>query len=544
MRSASVVIPVRDGGPLLRRVLDAVRDQGELELVVVDSGSTDGSLELARSVADVVIEIPPAEFGHGRTRNMAAERSSGELICFLTQDAVPQPGWLAAHREAFELDPRVGASFGPHLPNPETTPMIARELLEFFAGFSPDGGPTLQRSGGLTFLSNVNACYSRVCWEEIRFEDLPYSEDQAFGRAMLEAGWVKVFHPDAAVRHAHEYGPLDFVKRYFDEYRGLNETSGHVEPLRPSAALARRERRRALDARPGRAGARDRALAGRSAVHHGGRRVGSALGSRADRLPSGRSARSRSSGRGAAARRAGRGGAPAGRWTREGRTPTRRSFASPARASRRWTTRCPGWPTAPLHVATVIPPFGPGSGGHGTIFKLLAQLERMGHTCSHVGARPARSPGRRSSERAPRDRGGVRAPGRARAPGLRRLARRRRGAGHRLGHRLPVGAAAGLPGAGLPDPGPRARLPRRLGRVELVRRHVRAGPLRDLRRALAARPGGEPLRPAGHLVPASAWTTPPTTPAPWSAAATPSCSTHGRSPPGGRCRSARSRSRS
>ena len=36
----------------------------------------------------------------------------------------------------------------------------------------------------------------------------------------------------------------------------------------------------------------------------------------------------------------------------------------------------------PLHVATVIPPFGPGSGGHGTIFKLLAQLERRGHTCS------------------------------------------------------------------------------------------------------------------------------------------------------------------
>ncbi len=63
MRSASVVIPVRDGEPLLRRVLDAVRDQGELELVVVDSGSTDGSLELARSLADVMVEIPPAEFG-------------------------------------------------------------------------------------------------------------------------------------------------------------------------------------------------------------------------------------------------------------------------------------------------------------------------------------------------------------------------------------------------------------------------------------------------------------------------------------------------
>ena len=51
---------------------------------------------------------------------------------------------------------------------------------------------------------------------------------------MLEAGWVKVYHPGAAVRHAHDYGPLEFMRRYFDEYRGLREASGHVEPLRPA----------------------------------------------------------------------------------------------------------------------------------------------------------------------------------------------------------------------------------------------------------------------------------------------------------------------
>ena len=48
---------------------------------------------------------------------------------------------------------------------------------------------------------------------------------------MLEAGWVKVFQPAAAVRHAHDYGPVEFMKRFFDEYRGLRESSGHVEPL-------------------------------------------------------------------------------------------------------------------------------------------------------------------------------------------------------------------------------------------------------------------------------------------------------------------------
>ena len=67
-----------------------------------------------------LIEIAPGEFGHGRTRNLGAERASGELICFLTQDAVPVAGWLDAYREAFELAPDVGAAFGPHLPASRT----------------------------------------------------------------------------------------------------------------------------------------------------------------------------------------------------------------------------------------------------------------------------------------------------------------------------------------------------------------------------------------------------------------------------------------
>src|SRR5215210_8463367 len=178
MRSVSVVIPVKNGGPLLADVLAAVRAQGDVELIVTDSGSTDGSADVARAAGAEVIEIAPEEFGHGRTRNLAAERSSGELICFLTQDAVPEPGWLEAYREAFELGPRVGAAYGPHLPFADTSPMIARDLTQFFAGFSPDGSPALQREGDLAFLSNVNACYLRDCWAELRFPEIEYSEDQ------------------------------------------------------------------------------------------------------------------------------------------------------------------------------------------------------------------------------------------------------------------------------------------------------------------------------------------------------------------------------
>jgi O-antigen biosynthesis protein len=383
--SVSVVIPVLDAGPLLDEVLAGVRAQGELELLVIDSGSSDGSVERARAAGARVLEIPQAEFGHGRTRNLGAEQTSGELICFITQDAVPVPGWLDAHRETFALDERVGASFGPHLPNPDTSPMIARELTEFFAGFSPNGSPSLQRAGDSTFLSNVNACYARACWEQVRFADVEYAEDQAFGTAMLDAGWTKVFHPGAAVRHAHDYGPIEFMRRYFDEYRGLRAVSGHVEPLQ--LAVAARELR--ADARWMReqglpAPQRARWLA-RSAVHHSGRRVASALGSRAERLPGGVQRALSLEHRGAAevapdpspvARGRAMAATPGGdgnqeilRYHREGVVP----LDEPVPGTGERET---------LHLAVLIPPFSRGSGGHNTIFTLIDQLERMGHTCS------------------------------------------------------------------------------------------------------------------------------------------------------------------
>ena len=101
--SASVVIPVKNGARHLGEVLAAVLAQEDgLDVLVIDSGSDDGSPDIARAAGVRVLEIAPEEFGHGRTRNLGAEHTEGELICFLTQDATPVEGWLDAYREAFE----------------------------------------------------------------------------------------------------------------------------------------------------------------------------------------------------------------------------------------------------------------------------------------------------------------------------------------------------------------------------------------------------------------------------------------------------------
>ena len=291
MTSVAAVVPVKDGERYLAELLAALAREGVDELLVIDSGSRDGSLRIARSTGAEILEIEPAEFGHGRTRNLGAERTRADVVAFLTQDATPVAGWRAALLEGFGAGADVGVVFGPHLARPDTSPMIARELAEFFALFAPAGAdPRVYGPGEPVFLSNVNAAYRRECWAELRFDDVPYSEDQAFGRAVAEhPRWRKAYAARAGVLHAHDYGPVEFMRRYFDEYRGLRETTGLVEPFGVrTTAREVRERvvgdRRWMRERGYPRGAIAR-WTGRSLVHHAGRKAFAALGSRAHRLP-------------------------------------------------------------------------------------------------------------------------------------------------------------------------------------------------------------------------------------------------------------------
>jgi glycosyltransferase involved in cell wall biosynthesis/GT2 family glycosyltransferase len=388
--SVSVIVPVLDGERYLAELLEALTREGPEEVLVIDSGSRDGSIRIARDAGVRLLEVPPAEFGHGRTRTLGVERTEGDLVCFLTQDATPCAGWLSAYREAFALDPRVGAAYGPHLPRPDTSPMIARELTEFFASMSPDGGAVLQGPGAITFLSNVNACYSRACLREIGFRDVPYSEDQAFGTDMLAAGWLKVYQPAAAVLHAHDYGVAQFMRRYFDEYRGLRDSIGHVEPLRlRGAAREVAEDLRWMTTRGFSADERAR-WAARSAVHHLGRRVAAPLGSRAASLPKPLRSRLSLEGRDDAAATTppeddiglplvGRHAEAWGGYTGEYAPVLRVWREGPARL----LDPVPGMSERErLRLAMIIPQFRAGSGGHYLLLQILQRLERRGHICS------------------------------------------------------------------------------------------------------------------------------------------------------------------
>ncbi len=402
--TTAIVIPTKDGMPLADEVFRAAAAQGADELLVIDSGSTDGTVAAARAAGAAVLEIDPATFGHGRTRNLAVQRVEAEIVCFLTQDATPLPGWLDAYVAAFAVDERVAAAFGPHVPRPDTSPMIARELIDFFGPFSPDGRVHVQRrldepGWNPGFLSNANAAYRRSVLLELPFRDVAYAEDQAFARDALAAGWLKAYQPQAAALHAHDYPWLQFMRRYFDEYRGLHETTGFRTSFYPKGMLrdavhAARNDGGWLQEQGVPQGTRRRWML-RSLRHHGGRRLAALAGGRSDRIPAPLQRAVSLEGRrnDDAVTPPSPPSPPADEPSavvaskRVAAAPYGEPFAVVAEVETHGVAPLdPAWTVDPnadgLEVAVIVPGFRPGSGGHSTIFTLVEQLERQGHRCS------------------------------------------------------------------------------------------------------------------------------------------------------------------
>jgi rhamnosyltransferase len=285
----TVALPVLDGGPLLGEVFERIAEQvvdREVEVLVIDSGSTDGSVALARSVGARVVEIAPCEFSHGGTRNRLMELARGDHVAFLTQDSVPAaPGWLATLLGGFSLAPDVALVCGPYLPRSDASPMVQRELQEYFGSF---GGERIDRRdlglGPATFFSSANGAVARWAWERVGFRPVAYAEDQQLARDMLAAGMAKAYLPDAAVVHSHDHPPLRALGRYFDDFRALAEVYGYREPATPRYIAARIRNDVAADrAFMRREGREVETL--RSLKHHTARALGRSLGTNADRLP-------------------------------------------------------------------------------------------------------------------------------------------------------------------------------------------------------------------------------------------------------------------
>ncbi|MDG2305480.1 MAG: glycosyltransferase [Candidatus Binatia bacterium] len=238
----TVAYVTKNGGSCIEESLRAVRAQkGPFELVeilAVDSGSTDETLGVLSRHGAHVVQISPDEFGHGRTRNLAAREAKGDVVAFLTQDAAPaDEHWLGRLIGPLEEDPLCAATWSRHVPRPECHPMEWRMLTEhppFRPGVSAiqsaRGNPDYAANpDGQCSLSNNGAAYRREDLLHRPFPDVSFAEDRAWARDALEAGWRTVLVRDSILRHSHSYSAWVNLRRNFDHWRAMAEELGQAD---------------------------------------------------------------------------------------------------------------------------------------------------------------------------------------------------------------------------------------------------------------------------------------------------------------------------
>ena len=237
----TIAIPILNGEEYLEELIEAINKQKtdlKYEILVIDSGSTDRTIEIVKRHESLRMhEIPNSEFGHGKTRNLAAELAGGKYIIYLTQDAVPaHKYWLESMVEPFTISDKVACVVGRQIPHANAPATIKREVATAFNNLGPLDAVSLQRQNKQTenfkvvntFLSNTNSAVRKDLLEKIPFRDVNYAEDQGLGIDMLAAGYYKAYAPLGAVDHSHDYSVREYFSRKYDEYVGLRHTTGIV----------------------------------------------------------------------------------------------------------------------------------------------------------------------------------------------------------------------------------------------------------------------------------------------------------------------------
>lgn len=263
----SIVIPVKNGGDRFRQVCKVLQNQQTdytYEVIVVDSGSSDDSVAVAKDAGFSVTEIPPQEFGHGKTRAFGASLGTGRYISFITQDALPTDEyWVEHFVEAMDSMPEAAGAFGKHVPYPECN-LVDQQMLELhfnnFLREDPYGGVEVsgenrifslhegnrkvyEEDAGyrqwMGFFSDNSSIIRRSVFEQLPYADVDFAEDQEWAARALEAGYKKAYIPGAVVYHSHDYPLRDYPKRYFDDFASVYKIFGDT-PCPTKRAMIRK----------------------------------------------------------------------------------------------------------------------------------------------------------------------------------------------------------------------------------------------------------------------------------------------------------------
>ena len=111
----SIIIPTHSRADTLRNAMDSVislNDAARYEFVVVDNNSTDHTRQVVESYAPVAKYVFEGNTSFSRARRTGADHATGDILLYLDDDILMQPGSLDRIVEIFSRNPDCGVVAG------------------------------------------------------------------------------------------------------------------------------------------------------------------------------------------------------------------------------------------------------------------------------------------------------------------------------------------------------------------------------------------------------------------------------------------------
>jgi rhamnosyltransferase len=245
----SVVIPTLNAKSTISNLLLQIRQQTiSSETLLIDSSSSDGTVDIAESLGAQTSIIARQEFSHGSTRNLGAIIAHGNVLIFLTQDALPADDCCLENLMKPLDDPQIVASFGRQLPRPNASP-----TEEFTRLFNYPDAPTVKGREDLPRLGIKTFFFSNVCsaiktkeFKELGGfpENIIMFEDLLFAAKAILKGYKIAYVPEAKVWHSHNFSLTQQFRRYQDAGISLRNNAWifeHAKANREGAEFLKQE---------------------------------------------------------------------------------------------------------------------------------------------------------------------------------------------------------------------------------------------------------------------------------------------------------------
>jgi len=218
----SVIVPTRNGGRYLERLFKTLGEQTfrPVQILVVDSSSDDDTQNICKASGADFIQIDAKTFDHGGTRNLAASRAIGDVLVFMTQDALFKENRSLENLINPLENTTIAASYGKQIPIIDANPIeVFARSFNYPSVEVVKGIEDLPRLGIKTFFfSNAFSAIKKEAYTKVGGfpEKTIMDEDMFLAAKLLQRGYKIAYQADAVVYHSHNYSLATQFKRYFD----------------------------------------------------------------------------------------------------------------------------------------------------------------------------------------------------------------------------------------------------------------------------------------------------------------------------------------